>query len=181
MRIEYTGRHVEVPAELRALCERKLRKLERVLHGPTDAKVVLSMDRHRQQVEVSVHSAHLTLTATDESGDAGASLATVFEKLTRQAQRHLGKLHERKRRSPARATALWSGILGAAREGAGDGGPRIIRSRRFFVKPMTVDEAVLEVGGSDEGLLVFRNAVTARVNVLYRRKDGNLGLIEPEA
>lgn len=181
MRIEYTGRHVEVPDELRTLSERKLRKLGRVLHGVTDAKVVLSMDKHRQSVEVSIHSPHLTLTAADESGDAGGSLTTVFEKLTRQAQRHLGKLRERKRRGPSRAMALWSGVFGAGREAGGDAGPRIIRSRRFFVKPMTVDEAVLEVEDNDEGLLVFRNAATDRVNVLYRRRDGNLGLIEPEA
>lgn len=181
MRIEYTGRHLEVPGELRALCERKFLKLAKVLHGITDAKVVLSADKHRQIAEVSVHSPHLTLTASDESADAGASLATVIEKLTRQAQRQVGKRQERKRRGPSRATALWSGILGRGAEAGSDGRPRVIRSRRFVVKPMTVDEAVLEVGGSDEGLLVFRNAVTFRVNVLYQRKDGNLGLIEPEA
>ena len=57
----------------------------------------------------------------------------------------------------------------------------MIRSRRFVVKPMTVEEAVLEVEGSDEGFLVFREATTERMNVLFKRKDGNLGLIEPEA
>lgn len=181
MRIEYTGRQTEVPGELREFCERKLRKLAKVLHGITDAKVVLSVDKHRQIAEVSVHSPHLTLTAAEESSDAGASLATVIDKLTRQAQRQVGKRQERKRRGPSRATAVWSGILGPRAESGNDSGPRIIRSRRFMVKPMTVDEAALEVGGSDEGLLVFRNAATSRVNVLYRRKDGNLGLIEPEA
>jgi len=60
-------------------------------------------------------------------------------------------------------------------------GPRVIRSRRFAVKPMTIEEAALEVGASADGVLVFRDASTERVKVLYRRKDGNLGLIEPEA
>jgi ribosome hibernation promoting factor len=63
----------------------------------------------------------------------------------------------------------------------GDGAPRVIRTRRFAVKPMTIEEAALEVGASAEGVVVFRDAATERVNVLYRRKDGNLGLIEAEA
>jgi putative sigma-54 modulation protein len=176
MRVEFTGRQTDVSAELRALAERKLRKLEKVLHGISDVHVVLEADKHRQKAEVSVRSPHLTLTAADESTDAGASLATVLEKLTRQAQRHMGKRIERKRRGPSRATALWSGVLAAEPRR----GPRVIRTRRFVVKPMTVDEAVLEVGGNDDGVVVFRNAATARVNVLYKRRDGNLGLIEPE-
>jgi putative sigma-54 modulation protein len=178
MRIEFTGRHSEVGPELRALAERKLRKLEKVLHGISDVHVVLESDRHRQKAEVSVRSPRLTLTAADVSSDAGASLATVIEKITRQAQRQMGKRIQRKRRAPARATALWNGVLRPAGERAA--GPRVIRTRRFVVKPMTIDEAVLEVGDSEEGVVVFRNARTERVNVLYKRRDGNLGLIEPE-
>jgi putative sigma-54 modulation protein len=178
MRIEFTGRQTEVAPELRALAERKLRKLEKVLHGITDVHIVLSSDKHRQVADVSVNSPQLTLTAAEESTDAGASLATVIDKLTRQAQRHMGRRIERRRRGNNRAMALWSGVLGPALERSA--GPRVVRSRRFIVKPMTVDEAVLEVGDSDEGVVVFRNATTERVNVLYRRRDGNLGLIEPE-
>jgi len=180
MRIEFTGRQTEVPKELRQLAERKLQKLAKVLHGITNVHVVLSADKHRQIAEVTVHSSHLDLTAAEESGDFGSSLATVVEKLTRQAQRHLGKLRERKRRAPARATALWSGVLASAATSE-DRGPRVIRSRRFVAKPMTVDEAALEVQRADDGFLVFRDATTERVSVLYRRRDGNLGLIEPEA
>jgi putative sigma-54 modulation protein len=177
VQIEYTGRQTEIPQALKTLAERKLRKLERVLGRITHVHVVLAADRHRQSAEVSVHSPHLTLTAAEESPDLGASLATVVDKLTRQAKRHLGKLRHRKRRAP-RTTALWWGVMAA---GESRGGPRIIRSRRFMVKPMTVEEAVLEVEGTDEGFLVFRDAKTERMNVLFKRKDGNLGLIEPEA
>lgn len=179
MKIEFTGRQVEVTQDLRDLTERKLGKLSRVLHGITHVHVVIAADKHRQIAEVSIQSPRLSLTATDESGDSAASIATVIDKLTRQAQRHVGKLRERKRRAPSRAVALWSGIMAAAPAEAG--GPRVIRSRRFVVKPMTVDEAVLQVGSSEDGFLVFRDAATERVNVLYKRKDGNLGLIEPEA
>jgi putative sigma-54 modulation protein len=179
MRIEFTGRRAEVPEEVRALAERKLGKLAKVLRGITDVHVVLASDRHRQTAEVTVHSPRLTLTAAEESGDIAVSVAMVLDRLTRQAQRQLGKRRELKRRGK-RAPGVWTGIATPTAAKA-DGSPRVIRSRRFRAKPMTVDEAVLEVGASGDGFLVFRDAVTERVNVLYKRKDGNLGLIEPEA
>lgn len=185
MRIEYTGRQMGVAPELRAAFERRLRKLVRVLPSITHVHVVLAIDKHRESAEVTVQSPHLSLAAAEEGHDAGQLLATVVDRLTRQAERHVGKWRERKRRAPARARALWSGVLAETLAGGDGGAPargvRIVRTRRFLVKPMTVDEAVLELGSNDEGVVVFRDAGTERVNVLYRRKDGELGLIEPEA
>ena len=180
MRIEFTGRHEEVPLEVRARAERKLRKLAKVLRGITDVHVVFAADKHRHVAEVTVRSPRLTLTAAEESGDLAVAVTTVIDRLTRQAQRHMGKLRERKRRGRGRTAAASPTGPGVAASRI-ESGPRVIRSRGFLVKPMTVDEAVLEVGGSDDGFLVFRDAATERVSVLYRRKDGNLGLIEPEA
>jgi putative sigma-54 modulation protein len=189
MKIEYTGRQTEVTDELRDLASRKLAKLGKVLRGITHVHVIVAADKHRQMADVSVHSPHLDLAAGDEGPDLATALSTVLDKLTRQAKRHQGKLQQRKRRAPARATALWSGVLApqpAPRESADGAAPstgsaRVIRSRRFVVKPMTVEEAVLHVGASPDEFLVFRDASTERVNVLYKRRDGNLGLIEPEA
>ena len=179
MRVEYTGRHTEVPREVRALGDRRIAKLAKVLHGMTDVHVVLTSDDHRRIAEVTVRSKNLDLTAAEEGHDLLACMTTVMDKLIRQAQRHTGKRRERKRRSPARGTALWEGVVRPAPAEAGL--PRVIRSQRFMVKPMTVEEAVMEVGRTADGFLVFRDASTERVSVLYRRKDGNLGLIEPEA
>jgi putative sigma-54 modulation protein len=178
LQIEYTGRHIDITPELRTLTEKKVAKLAKTLHGITTVHVILGVDRHRHVAEVTVHSSHLDLTAVEEGGDLVTSLSTVMDKLTRQAQKRMGKLRERKRRSATHAA--WSGVLAAAPEG-GDGGARVVKSRRFVVKPMTVDEAVLAVDTNDEGLLVFRDTDTKRLNVLYRRKDGELGLIEPES
>src|SRR5204863_4621026 len=118
------------------------------------------------------------LTATEASADHGLSLSTAMDKLIRQAEKRVAK--RRVRKGGARAASLPAVTAppdGAAEERV----PRVIRSRRFVVKPMTVEEAALEMGASAEGVLVFRDAATERVNVLYRRRDGNLGLIEPEA
>jgi ribosome hibernation promoting factor len=179
MQIEYTGRHTEVSKELRLLAERKLRKLARALPRITHAHVVLVRDKRRQSAEVTLQSSHLTLTAAEESADMAASLSTVMDKLARQVERHKGKRRER-RRVPVREAALGSAGAMPARDD-GEARPRLIRSRRFVAKPMTVEEAVLAVEASPEGLLVFRDAATRRMNVLFRRRDGNLGLIEPEA
>lgn len=178
MRIEYTGRQTEVSPGLRALAEKKLQKLARVLPRITSVHVILGNDKQRQTAEVTVHSSNLDLTAAEEANDLGFALSTVIDKLTRQAQKHRGKL--RKRRPPEPPRALWAGVV-AAPMAEGAGGPRVIRSHRFVPKPMTVDEAVLEVRASTDGCLVFRDSRTERLNVLYRRKDGNFGLIEPEA
>ncbi|MBN2370543.1 MAG: ribosome-associated translation inhibitor RaiA [Vicinamibacteria bacterium] len=179
MRIEYTGRQIEVDENVRILTERKLRKLAKVLHGITHAHVILTSDRHRRIVELTVQSPNLTLAASEESSDIAVSLNMVINKLVRQSQRHLGKLRTRKRAARQDA-GVWSGVLGPVSDGDGER-PRVIQSRRFVAKPMTVDEAVIELGKSPDELLVFRQAGTERISVLYRRKDGNLGIIEPEA
>jgi putative sigma-54 modulation protein len=175
LKIEFTGRQTEVPAEIRRLAERKIHKLTRVLPGITSAHVTVTADKHRQIAEVSIRSKHLDLTAQDESSDLGASLATVMHKLTRQVQRHIGRLRERKRDGRDR-----SRVAGAAerRRHARTG---VVKSRRAALRPMTLEEAALEVGSRGEGVLVFRDAETERMSVLFRRRDGRLGLIEPEA
>jgi len=176
MTIEYTGRRTDFPQSLKALAERKLRKLSRVLPGITHVHVILNVDKHRKIAEVSIHSPNLDLAASEATSDLKNSIATVIDKLTRQAERRRGKIRERKRRAAPRQTAPRAPEVTEPAEP-----PRVIRSRRFLVKPMTVDEAVLELGQSREGLVVFRDAGSERVSVLYKRRDGNFGLIEPEA
>jgi ribosomal subunit interface protein len=101
--IEYTGRHTDVPARLRALSERKLRKLAKRLPGITRVHVILATDKHRRIAEVSAHSPVHTVTAVQESDDLGVSLATAVEKLARQAQRYVGRRRQWKRRPRAQA------------------------------------------------------------------------------
>jgi putative sigma-54 modulation protein len=174
MRIEFTGRHAEVPQRLRDLAERKLAKLSRLLPGIIRAHVILGNDKHRQLAEVTIHSNGKDLTAAEVSTDLTASLIAAMDKLTRQAQRHRGRRREKKRRDPAARRVLPS---------RGDGrepGVRVIRVRRSFVKPMTVEEAILAIEDAADRPLVFRDAETEGVKVLYKRKDGQLGLLEPE-
>jgi putative sigma-54 modulation protein len=175
MKIEFTGRQTDIPDEVRRLAERKLLKVGKLLPSVTRAHVILSADKHRQVAEVSVHSRQLDLAAVAVTPNPRLSIAGAIDKLLRQAQRQRAKRRERKGSASPR-------LARPAPERGGDGaGPRVVRTRRVAVKPMTLEEAALELGGRGDGVLVFRDAATERVGVLFRRKDGNLGLIEPEA
>jgi putative sigma-54 modulation protein len=174
MKIEFTGRQTDIPDEVRRLAERKLQKVGKLLPAVTRAHVILAADKHRQVAEVSVHSRQLDLAAVEVTTNPRLSVAGAIDKLLRQAQRQHARRRERKGASSPR-------LAPAVVERGGDGGPRVIRTRRAAVKPMTLDEAALEMDGRPDGVLVFRDAATERVSVLFRRKDGNLGLIEPEA
>jgi len=181
MKIEFTGRQTEISKEVRRLAERKLEKVAKVLPGMTRAHVILTADKHRQIAEVSAHSRNLDLTAVEESTNPRLSVSNAMDKLLRQAQRQQQKRRGRKGASTARRPS--APTPPRARPGEEEEGPapRVIRNRRRAVKPMTLDEATLELEARAEGVLVFRDATTERMRILYRRKDGNLGLIEPEA
>jgi putative sigma-54 modulation protein len=175
MKIEFTGRQTEVPAELRRLAESKLQKVGKLLPAVTRAHVILSADKHRQVAEVSVHTRQLDLSAVEVTTNPRLSLAGAIDKLLRQAQRQRAKRRERKGASSPRLAV-------PPAEGGGDRGVvRVVRTRRSAVKPMSLDEAALELDARGDSVLVFRDAATERVSVLFRRKDGHLGLVEPEA
>ena len=96
MVVEFTGRQGDIAPDIRAIGERKLEKLQKVLHDITHVRVVTSVDRHLHRTEVSVHFSHFDLAAVEESPDPAASMSEAFEKVERQAQHHLGRLRERK-------------------------------------------------------------------------------------
>ncbi len=182
MKIEFTGRQTEVPAAARRVAERKLAKLGRLLPSLTRAHVTLSAERHRQVAEVSVHSRHLDLAAVEATPDAAVSVANAIEKLLRQAEKQRTRIRTRKGAASPRLLPSPAEVASAGNgDGAEPAAPRVIRARRAVVKPMTLEEAMLEMEGRADGVVVFRDAGTERVSVLFRRRDGNLGLIEPEA
>lgn len=184
MKIEFTGRQTEISKEVRRLAERKLEKVARLLPRMTRAHVILTADKHRQVAEVSTHSRHLDLSAVEVSTNPRLSVSSAMDKLLRQAQRQRAKQRDhRGSTSTRRPTPKPSSRAGRGREATelAPKAPRVIRNRRRAVKPMTLDEARIEMEARAEGVLVFRDARSERMRVLYRRVDGQLGLIEPEA
>jgi putative sigma-54 modulation protein len=175
MRIEYTGRHLEVPESARRLVEQKLGKLERILPGITAAHVMLSADRYQRVAEIVVRSPQLDLTAAEKGGDSGRALKAALDKLLHQAQHAKGRRRDKQRHAPAPRRAP------APRQPSADRDVKVVKSRGFVAKPMTLDEALLQMETRREGPLVFREPGAPGLRVLFWRRDGNLGLIDSEA
>ena len=177
MQINVTFRHVDPTPALRAHAEEKLERMVRkYLRRPVDAHVILSVAKERHVAEVTLQADHVTMFAKEETTDLYAAIDLAVEKLEHQAQKLRAKRKEHKGPSGARARGA------DAEPAATDGGtarPRVI-ARRVSAKPMHVDEAVEMLGRTGDDFLVFTNAASQALAVLYRRKDGNFGLIEPE-
>jgi len=181
MRLELTGRHVTITPSIRKLVDEQLKHLLRMLNdSAVSGQIVLTKEKSRVHCDATLHARGEKFLHGEASGrDLESALAAAVDKIDRQAQRIKGKWNERKRRgaSPRKMVAV-PPVAPPSEDGTSQ--VRIIRARRYAVKPMTIDEAAMEVGNDTNAFLVFRNAVNEEITVLFRRTDGNLGLIEPE-
>jgi putative sigma-54 modulation protein len=177
MEFEFTGRHIEITPAIEELVRKELGKLDRVLDSaPMRAHVTLSAEKHRKRTEIVVYWRDSVFTAVGENSDVSQSVTAAATRVHKQGLRLKEKFHAKKRgRQPARKVAP---VPGGAIEAAPNA-PRIVAQRRYRVKPMTPEEAAIILADSDDQFIVFRDAETNRVGVLYLRTDGNFGLIEP--
>src|SRR3989441_6958696 len=177
MTFEYTGRHVEVTPAIRRHVEEQFKKLNNIFNGTEPrVHVILEVEKNRQIGEVIVHWREHTLTATDTNADMYMALNRAVDKIEKQAIKLKKRIIDRKQH--ARKTS----VVAPNPDGQLQATPppvRIIAARRYAVKPMTAEEAALELSGRADQFVVFRDADTNRLGVLYKRQDGNFGLIEP--
>jgi putative sigma-54 modulation protein len=177
MRIDFTGRQMDVRPELQAYATKRLKKLTRLLRHDMGVHVVMTAEKHRRIAEITLNYRDHSLVAVKTTRDARTSINGALDKLQRQAIRLLGRRRERKRR-PKPSSAVLLNVLSSRRDAVN--GQAVLEKDRVPIKPMTVGEAIESLDAAGTGLVVFRNAETERVNVIYRRDDGNLGWIEPE-
>ena len=187
MRIDITGRHVDVTPALRQLVERRLSRVERLLNdSAVSATAILTLEKYRHRTEIIVHArGDKMLRGLGEGNAWNLSIRQATEKVEQQAKKVKGKWTERKRSDTPRRTARAGGDgtgRGARAEAAEREAvaPRVIRAARYAVKPMSVEDAALRMEETAEAFIVFRNPESESVSIVYRRKDGNLGLIEPD-
>jgi len=178
MAVECTGRNVAVTPSLKELAEERAQRLERHLGGPAVVRVVLSHEKHRFGAEVIAAHRRRRWKAQEETGDPRTALALAFEKIDAQAKRDSEKRRDRKHKGNGRYPETAEAPAAASRRERR--GRRVVRGRTSAVKPMGVDEAALAMESSGQEVLVFRDASNERVSVMYRRRDGDLGLIVPE-
>jgi putative sigma-54 modulation protein len=177
MKIEFTGRNFTISPAIKKHTQEHFGKLEPVLNGSTKTHVILSVEKHHRHVaEIVVHWKDHEFTSNADTSDMYASVAQAVKRLQHQVQKLKGKIIDRKHHAVATKLVAPSPVPEAVPTAPA---PRIIRSRRYSIKPMTPEEAMLQVASDSEQFLVFRDAETERVGVMYKRKDGNFGLIEP--
>jgi putative sigma-54 modulation protein len=190
MRLELTGRHVDITPPLRRLLDTKLGKLERLLNDrAVSAQAVLSREKHRRRADITLHArGEKFLHGVGDGTSWEASLTQAFARLTQQAQRMKGKFQERKRRGTVKempiAVELRQPVAAKPAVPARPARvrmPRILRATRQALKPMSVADAAREIEAGGDGVVVFRDLETAAVSVLYRRTNGELTLVETEA
>jgi len=177
MEFEFTGRHVVITPALEKVARKELAKLDRILDSaPMRAHVILSVEKHRQCAEIVLSWRDNVFTGIAENNELSQSIAVAANKVHKQVLRLKEKFQTNKRRRPGSKSSV------AEPATVSDGASatrRIIAARRYRVKPMTPEEAAVIVSDSPDQFIVFRDAETDRVGVLYKRKDGHYGLIEP--
>ena len=177
MKFEYTGRHIEVTPALRSHVENHFEKLAHLFdgNGSDNAHVIIEVERGKHRSEVIVKWHDQMLTATTSVSDMYQSLSQTIDKIEKQALKLKNKIKDKhqKARKVSTITPPVDDVKPA------DGTPEIIGSANYPVKPMTAEEAVLHLNAQENQFLVFRNSEDERISVIYKRKDGNYGLIEP--
>lgn len=177
MEIIIRGKNMEVTEALRDYITKRIGKLERYLNHIATATVVLGVQRGRHIVEVTIPlDGGIILRGEEETNDMYASVDAVIEKLERQIERYKTKLDKR-----AKGQGRRSLLLAPEREPlVPEEEIQVVRVKRFPLKPMPVEEAIMQMNLVGHSFFVFTNAENEKVSVVYRRRDGKYGLIEPE-
>ena len=171
MKITIIGKNIEISEYLRNLTIKKVSKLDRYFPRDTEVQVTMSVEKNRHIVEVTIPYPGGIIRGEEVTGDMYASIDNVIAKLEKQILHYRTKLESSLRYD--------EGDLPEEEEEE-DEGPQIVKIKHFSMKPMNLEEAVLQMELLNHSFFVFLNDETNDINVLYRRKDGNYGLIEPD-
>jgi putative sigma-54 modulation protein len=176
MRITITGRNIELTEGLKAAVEERLSKLEKYFAPDTDVFVTLSVEKERQKIEVTIPIKGHIIRSEQVSTDMYVSIDLVEEVIERQLKKYRTRLASKKMNVADKFTAAF--VEGDADDS--DEEVKIVRTKRFGMKPMYPEDACVQMELTGHDFFVFRNAETDEVNVVYKRKGNTYGLIEPE-
>lgn len=184
MNISITARHFDLSDQHKEYVEKRLKHLKRFFETIMDVHVILQKEKHREIAEVTIQVNGVTMHGEEETGDIFSSIDLVVDKIEKQIKKYKARL--RNRRSRARGEGSENSIrykmdlLSGPDLERGTEAPRVIRTRTLSLKPLSLDEALMQMDLLNQDFLVFRNAGSEQVNVLYRRPDGDYNLVEPE-
>jgi len=174
MNVNFTARQTHITPDLKKYCQKRLKSLEKFIGPLTEAGIILTVEKYRHRAEINVKARRSSLNVVEETHDMYNSLNLAFDNLEKRLKKEKEKSRERKRRK-SREKETFSFPPGSEEKEK-----RIIRSQNYSLKPMTLEEAVLQFELNKREIFVFRKIGSEKWAVVYRRKDGNIGLIEPE-
>lgn len=178
MKVTVIAKNIELTPALKEMVEKKISKLEKYFGPNVEARATLSVQKNRQRVEVTIPFNGVILRGEEVTDDMYKSIDLVEEKLVRQIRKQRTKLSRKNNSGSLRYPEFNS--LEFKNEDTDEDTSRIVKIKSFNVKPMSADEAVLQMELLGHSFFVYQDADTNNVSVVYKRKDGNYGLIEPE-
>lgn len=174
MNITVNGRHMDITDALRSYATEKVAKLDKYLPSGADAVVTFNVEKYRHKAEVQIKVNGIMIQAQEETDAMYASIDKVMDKLERQVKKYKEKLKSHKGKGEDKIAAHEAEV-----EAVSERIPEVIKTKRFDMKPMTADEAVMQMELLDKEFFIFSNIATGALSVIYKRRDGNVGLIEP--
>jgi putative sigma-54 modulation protein len=175
MQTSVTFKNLDPSEHLKSYVTEKLNRFDKLLDNPAEAGVVLIVEKHRHIAEVNITGDRININGKDETGDMYSAIDMVLDKLEKQLKRSKQKIRERRASAKGQTRTIREEGPRMTDE---DAAPQI-KVESIDYKPMDIEEAVLQMDLVDQGFLVFTNARSSQINVLYRRKDGHYGLIQP--
>ena len=173
MRVTVIGKNIDVTPALREIVEKKISKLDKYFKPNVEARATLTVQKNSQIFEVTIPFNGVILRCEESTDDMYKSIDLVQAKLERQIRKQRTKLQRRSNES-----LRFSNFDEVALEEDDQG--EIVKVKKFNIKPMTADEAILQMELVEHDFFVFKDADTNNINVIYRRKDGNYGILEPD-
>jgi putative sigma-54 modulation protein len=178
MEITVTFRHTEPIESLQAYAVEKVSKIKKYLDAPLEAHIVLTVEKFRHIADVTLSLNGTPIKAVEETGDMYSAIDQVMDKIENRVKKHLSKMRSHRQESPkGEPESVNDEAVDVA--GATHDEP-VIEVEKMFAKPMDPEEAAMQLNLLKQDFLVFRNAKSREINVIYKKADGNLGLIEPE-
>lgn len=177
MKITITGRKVNLRDNFKELAKKKLSRFDRIFDEDAEADVVVTVERNRQTVETTIRSHGMIFRAESTDYEMNDALDQVISSLGRQIRKNKNRL-DKEIHSAALDQYVEEYLHSAEEEESGE--YKIVRTKHFFVKPLSVDEAILQMNMLGHQFFMFRNETNGEINVVYKRKDGNYGLLEPD-
>ncbi len=180
MNLNYTGKNMDLTDALRDVTEKKMGKLDKYFQKDIQGNVTFSSEKNRKIIEVTINLPGTIIRAEESSDDMYASIDKAVDVLERQVRKYKTRLQNKYKNTETIKFENLTPLNEKEKEQEEDDSPKIVRRKRFVLKPMHEEEAVLQMELLGHNFFVYMDGDTGDTNIVYKRKDGNYGLIEPD-